>query len=444
MRNYPGQVKLANGVLVRDIDRGPAGNVPGSNPGDLLLRDTTGQEESWTNRQGQFSLVFETGGRLSAGRAADPSSLTIIPAGGSVTVPIPVPVDGTIKQLLLFGLGGEAFDEDVASLFVSVDLIETTAGLDAGTNLVLGDATGAMFSLDKPLPFSMAELNLRASAGALINVRLNNASPIDLWCTPQLTYAPGVDPNTGPNFILGLTTPSVVVPVGSAASNTLTINTAPLAAGDEINARPLVIAEDFVLTGVAGARTPGANDFDASLGTIGALRTEILAALNDPLNEFADTYTASAGVGAGDVVLTRNLGGLIGNLDILTATTTPGGGITVASLHFTGGTAGAPTALTFTAPGVDRLAHRLILSGNNALGRSGLEQYVRVTSIAGLASGPLSGEVMGQVFSPSYNGLPFDLDQVVAAASNVVVTVENIGFDPLFLFGGLSTRPVNA
>jgi hypothetical protein len=48
------------------------------------------------------------------------------------------------------------------------------------------------------------------------------------------------------------------------------------------------------LTGTAGPRTPGADDFDATL-TGAALRDEIIAAFNDGANSFAGTLVASVG-----------------------------------------------------------------------------------------------------------------------------------------------------
>lgn len=48
------------------------------------------------------------------------------------------------------------------------------------------------------------------------------------------------------------------------------------------------------LSAVNGPRTPGADDFNGSLAGL-ALRGDIIAALNDPLNSFAAFLTASAG-----------------------------------------------------------------------------------------------------------------------------------------------------
>jgi hypothetical protein len=59
----------------------------------------------------------------------------------------------------------------------------------------------------------------------------------------------------------------------------------------------------LTLTGVAGARTPGADDFDSSLGTVAALIAEIVAAINDPLNSFAVYMLASAGTLRGNDVV---------------------------------------------------------------------------------------------------------------------------------------------
>jgi hypothetical protein len=48
------------------------------------------------------------------------------------------------------------------------------------------------------------------------------------------------------------------------------------------------------LTAVAGARTPGANDFSIAPTTLAAQAAEIAAAINDPANAFAATLTATS------------------------------------------------------------------------------------------------------------------------------------------------------
>lgn len=91
----------------------------------------------------------------------------------------------------------------------------------------------------------------------------------------------------------------------------------PLTAGDTID------INGISLTGVAGPRTSGANDFNAAITTTTALATNIAAAINDPLNGFSTGVQATAYL---NVVTLTPVSGLIVTL---AATTTPPGGITV-------------------------------------------------------------------------------------------------------------------
>jgi hypothetical protein len=90
-----------------------------------------------------------------------------------------------------------------------------------------------------------------------------------------------------------------------------------------LTAGDLVSINGVVLTGNAGPRTSGANDFNANLNTTPALATNIAAAINDPLNGFASSVSASA---SGNVV---TLTPISGRIVALSASTTPAGGITV-------------------------------------------------------------------------------------------------------------------
>lgn len=113
------------------------------------------------------------------------------------------------------------------------------------------------------------------------------------------------------------------------ASGTVLVNTAPLAVGD------LVTIGGVPLTGVAGARTSGSDNFNASLLTVAALAAEIAAAINDVANSFVGTVTASA-LGATVTILAATPGAG-GNAITLTVTTTPGGGMTASGATLTGG-----------------------------------------------------------------------------------------------------------
>lgn len=112
------------------------------------------------------------------------------------------------------------------------------------------------------------------------------------------------------------------------ASDSLVVN-GLLAAGDTIT------IGGVVLTGVAGARTSGDNDFNAGLGSVAALAAEIAAAINDTENAFAEVVSAVA-EGA-DITLTAVAPGSGGNAITLEALTDPVNGITVAEPFFSGG-----------------------------------------------------------------------------------------------------------
>ena len=95
---------------------------------------------------------------------------------------------------------------------------------------------------------------------------------------------------------------------------------APLAVGDVIT----INGND--LTGVGVPRTPGSDNFDTTGLTVGALATEIAAAINDAANAFAVTVSASAAGGV--VTLSTVASGTYTPTNItLSATTTPAGNI---------------------------------------------------------------------------------------------------------------------
>jgi hypothetical protein len=113
------------------------------------------------------------------------------------------------------------------------------------------------------------------------------------------------------------------------ATATVTVNTAPLAAGDTL------VINGVTLTAVCPTRTSGSNNFSVAFLTPAEVALEIEAAVNDPANSFASFVTATA-VGA-VVTLSANTPGAGGNAYTLTATTTPAGGFTLSGATFTGG-----------------------------------------------------------------------------------------------------------
>lgn len=113
------------------------------------------------------------------------------------------------------------------------------------------------------------------------------------------------------------------------ATGGFSVVTAPLVAGDKIT----VGGVDLV--GVAAGRTSGSNNFNCSLGTTAALAAEIVSALNDVSNDFADVVEAV--LSSSDIQLQAVAPGTTGNAITTTAATTPSGGLVAATATLTGG-----------------------------------------------------------------------------------------------------------
>lgn len=95
---------------------------------------------------------------------------------------------------------------------------------------------------------------------------------------------------------------------GVAATATLTVLTAPTT-GTSIS---LSIGAGLItLSPAGGARTPGSDDYDDTLGSPAAISAEITAALNDPANSFHTLFTATD-LG-GSVEIESDNPGIVGN-----------------------------------------------------------------------------------------------------------------------------------
>lgn len=116
---------------------------------------------------------------------------------------------------------------------------------------------------------------------------------------------------------------------GTYASASVTVVTAPLAAGDTVT------IGGTVLTGIVGARVSGSDNFSVDSTTPGAMAIEIAAAINDSANSFVATVEASA---SGAVVtITATTPGTGGNAITLAVATSPSGGLTVSAANLSGG-----------------------------------------------------------------------------------------------------------
>ncbi len=125
-----------------------------------------------------------------------------------------------------------------------------------------------------------------------------------------------------------------IIGADAFASGTITVNAAPLATGDTIT------INGTALTGTAGTRTSGSNDFSVSSGSTDGIAAEIIAAINDTANSFSTLVSATAALNV--VTLTAVTAGSGGNAITLVASTTPVGRLTapVSGLLAGGGAAG--------------------------------------------------------------------------------------------------------
>jgi hypothetical protein len=115
----------------------------------------------------------------------------------------------------------------------------------------------------------------------------------------------------------------------SFATGTITVNAAPLATGDTIT------IAGTPLTGTAGLRTSGSDDFSVSGMTTDAIAGEIVAALNDSANSFATLVDATSALNV--VTLTAVTAGAGGDGITTVSATTPPGNMTDSGLHLVGG-----------------------------------------------------------------------------------------------------------
>lgn len=113
------------------------------------------------------------------------------------------------------------------------------------------------------------------------------------------------------------------------------------------------------LTDAGGARTPGANDYNGTLGTTDDIAADIAAAINDGANGFAAIVTAAA---VGSVVtLTAVPVGTLGNA--VTLTTSDATDITVSGALLSGGVDAAGNSATALATYINGLSGYTASSG---------------------------------------------------------------------------------
>lgn len=160
---------------------------------------------------------------------------------------------------------------------------------------------------------------------------------------------------TGDDVVLGQATGTATV-VANPSTATLTVG-------------------GTALTDAAGARTPGSDDYDGTLGSAALIAADIVAAINDSANSFTSICTA-LDAGGGVVTLTAVAGG--GSGDLVTLTTSDVADITVSGATFDGGGDGTAT--------------NLAAAVNNLPGYTG-SALNGVVTVAG-PPGPLGNEIL--------------------------------------------------
>jgi len=155
------------------------------------------------------------------------------------------------------------------------------------------------------------------------------------------------------------------------------------------------------LTATAGARTPGANDYDGTLGTPALIAADIRAAINDALNSFAAIVTAAAPVGA-SVTLTAVPVGAAGNA--ITLASSDLGDVTVSGLTLINGVNAANgTAVNLAAaieglPGYSAAAIGTVVTITGPFGPNGndaLFEAIYAGSVQNFTLAPSDGFLAG-------------------------------------------------
>ena len=125
-----------------------------------------------------------------------------------------------------------------------------------------------------------------------------------------------------------------VIADSTFATGTATVIAHPGTAGDTIT------VGGKVLTGFAGTRTSGSNNFNTALGTVTLIAADIVAAINDRANHFAAIVSATSSLGV--VTFKAVASGTAGNATTLS--TVSAGRITVSGATFSGATGTDPEA----------------------------------------------------------------------------------------------------
>lgn len=346
--------------------------------GSLAVRSSAGAAVTYQNQDGgstwiQIGSTVITTATKSFGPTFTNAEANLIGPSQTVTVQFVAPEALTIQNIIAFP--NLRTDGAVSPLTYNsfskciIDRMEIAGtGPDVGQLLDGVGVPGAVFTLLNL--GSQPTLNWQMDAGDTLELDIQNFDTSEVSYQIEVTYVSGQTVGLSPKrFIGGPISPGAagVIAGTTPAGGTIQITGAPAAAGQNIIIRSDVetwVSSNSVgstLVGVAGARTPGSNNFDATLGTILALRDEILAALQDGANSFTGyTFAASGG---DSITFTRNTpasDGAFGNYDQFT-TTLAVATLTPATGFLSGGTSD-PVNFSMAAPAVDMTIEKIMFS----------------------------------------------------------------------------------
>jgi len=120
-----------------------------------------------------------------------------------------------------------------------------------------------------------------------------------------------------------------IIGADSFATADVDVDTAPLATSDTVT----INGTD--LTGTAGPRTSGSDDFSVSGTTTDTIAAELVDAINDTANSFATLVEAESSLNV--VTLTAVTAGSAGNSITLAVSTTPAAGMVASAANLSGG-----------------------------------------------------------------------------------------------------------
>lgn len=262
-------------------------------------------------------------------------------AGVPITLTFTAPEDCTLRNLLFDATASllNNNNEPLGTLNISglfqLNRFEVTAGTgpNVGMTVLTAPAAGpgvaglpcAAFTIQNALQAPTLDLALAQGDTFEIDIVYFGGDDDGVF-NIFLTYDRAIDSSAVPTHFI---TPSVLASVGAlnvAATGTIQVLATPVPAGDDIRLANTYAggAFDFDLPfaggnlrSVAGPRTSGSNDFNGSLGTVTAIRDDMLAALQDTSNNWEQWYDAVAS-GADSIIVTRKPPGSIGNSDTMT------------------------------------------------------------------------------------------------------------------------------